>query len=69
MLENRSERNLWFSHFTQFSTMETLDRKAVVHMIQSIKIIGKNELEITFAYEDEYKQALHVIEITTGKVG
>lgn len=69
VLENRSERNRWFSHFTQFSTMETLDRKAVVHMIQSIKIIGKNELEITFAYEDEYKQALHVIEITTGKVG
>lgn len=40
-------------------------------MIQSIKVIGKNELEITFAYEDEYKQALHLIEITenNGKVG
>ena len=35
VLENRSERNRWISHFTQFSTMETLDRKAVVHMIQS----------------------------------
>ena len=34
VLENRSERNRWISHFTQFSTMETLDRKAVVHMIQ-----------------------------------
>lgn len=41
VLENRSERNRWISHFTQFSTMETLDRKAVVHMIQSIKVIGK----------------------------
>lgn len=37
VLENRSERNRWISHFTQFSTMEALDRKAVVHMIQSIK--------------------------------
>ena len=27
VLENRSERNRWISHFTQFSTMETLDRK------------------------------------------
>ena len=52
-LENRSERNRWISHFTQFSTMETLDRKAVVHMIQSIKVIGKKELEITFTYQDE----------------
>ena len=57
VLENRSERNRWISHFTQFSTMETLDRKAVVHMIQSIKVIGKKELEITFTYQDEYMTA------------
>ena len=38
VLENRSERNRWISHFTQFSTMETLDRKAVVHMIQSMSV-------------------------------
>ena len=57
VLENRSERNRWISHFTQFSTMETLDRKAVVHMIQSIKVIGKKELEITFTYQDEYQKA------------
>ena len=29
VLENRSERNRWISHFTQFESMETLDRKAV----------------------------------------
>ena len=55
VLENRSERNRWISTSTVF-TMETLDR-AVVHMIQSIKVIGKRELEITFTYQDEYSES------------
>ena len=63
VLENRSVRNRWISHFTQFSTMETLDRKAVVHMIQSIKVIGKKELEITFTYQDEYQKAIQLIQL------
>ena len=63
VLENRSERNRWISHFTQFSTMETLDRKAVVHMIQSIRVIGKKELEITFTYQDEYQKAIQLIQL------
>ena len=63
VLENRSERNRWISHFTQFSTMETLNRKAVVHMIQSIKVIGKKELEITFTYQDEYQKAIQLIQL------
>lgn len=63
VLENRSERNRWISNFTQFSTMETLDRKAVVHMIQSIKVIGKKELEITFTYQDEYQKAIQLVQL------
>ena len=43
--------------------METLDRKAVVHMIQSIKVIGKKELEITFTYQDEYQKAIQLIQL------
>ncbi len=31
VLENRSERNRWISQFTQFSTLETLDRRALIH--------------------------------------
>ena len=30
VLENKSERNRWISHFTQFESMETLDRKALI---------------------------------------
>lgn len=41
VLENRSERNRWISQFTQFSTLETLDRRALIHMVQSIRVRGK----------------------------
>ena len=61
VLENRSERNRWISQFTQFSTLETLDRRALIHMIQSIRVRGKKELDITFTHEDEYKKALQLL--------
>lgn len=63
VLENQSERNHWISHFTQFSTMETLDRKALVHMVKTIKVISKTELDIDFTYKDEYERALKVIKM------
>ena len=59
VLENRSDR--WISQFTQFSTLETLDRRALIHMVQSIRVRGKKELDITFTHEDEYKKALQLL--------
>lgn len=64
VLENRSERNRWITHFTQFESMETLDRKALIHMVQSIRVQGKNELDIRFNYKDEYEKALRLIALT-----
>ena len=32
-------------------------------MIQSIKVIGKKELEITFTYQDEYQKAIQLIQL------
>ena len=70
VLNNRSERNRWITHFTKFASMETLDRKAVVQLIQSIRILGKKELEIHFAYEDEYEKVKQTLELAgLGKVG
>mgnify|MGYP000273122523 FL=1 len=37
VLENRSERNRWINHFMQFSTMEEIDRRAVMQLIRSIR--------------------------------
>lgn len=62
VLENRSERNRWIRHFTKFSTLEELDRKVVVQLIQTITVLGKDELKIKFNYEDEYKKAMEMVE-------
>ncbi len=61
VMENRSERTRWISHFTQFASLETLDRKALIHMVQSIRVKGKKELDITFTYENEYEKAVQLL--------
>ena len=58
VLENRSERNRWINHFMKFSTMEDIDRRAVMQLIRSIRVMGKDELHIEFNYQDEYQKAI-----------
>ena len=61
VLENKSERSRWTRIFTQFATLETLDRKAVVQLIRRIRVVGKKELDISFTYEDEFQQAMALV--------
>ena len=42
----------------KFSTMEEIDRRAVTHLIRSIRILGKDEIHVEFNYQDEYKKAV-----------
>lgn len=70
VMENRNERNRWMAHFSEFSTMETLDRKAVAQLIQSVTIKGKREIFIIFNYDDEYRKAQAMLaETELRKVG
>ena len=62
VLENRSERNRWINHFMKFSTMEDIDRRAVMQLIRSIRVMGKDELHIEFNYHDEYQKAISLAE-------
>ena len=55
------ERMMWTEHFTNFCELETLDRKTVIHLIHSIKVISKTEIEITFNYQFEYENAMSVL--------
>lgn len=65
VLENRSDRNRWINHFLEFSSMQEIDRSAVVRLIHCIRITGKKELEITFNYYDEYRKAVNMVEQMT----
>lgn len=59
--ENRSERIRWINHFTKFSEQESIDRTALIHMVESIRVLGKQELKIIFRHEDEYRKAAELI--------
>ncbi|MDR0916424.1 MAG: recombinase family protein [Oscillospiraceae bacterium] len=56
-LTGNSERYRWVEYFKEFSDIAELDRKTVAHLIQSIRIMSKNEVVITFNYRSEYESA------------
>lgn len=58
VVNNASDRLRWTQHFKEFSTMTELDRRAVVALIQSIRVIGKDDFEITYRYQMEYEKAV-----------
>lgn len=57
-----SDRLRWTQHFKEFSTMTTLDRRAVIALIQSIRVVAKNDLKITYRYQMEYLKILKELE-------
>ena len=61
-MSSASDRLRWTQHFRAFSTMAALDRRAVIAMVHSIRVMGKNDLEITFRYQMEFRQALERLE-------
>ncbi len=60
-LDGTADRLRWMEHFRRFEGLNELDRRTVVNLIKSIRIIGKTELEITFNYQDEYEAALGLL--------
>jgi len=61
VLACKHERLMWMEHFKNFDALESIDRKTVIHLIQSIRVTGKTELEITFNYQLEYENAVTVL--------
>lgn len=55
-LAGREGQQEWMERFLRFESMEELTRIAVVNLIQSIRVIGKTELEIRYNFDDEYRE-------------
>lgn len=60
-LDNTSDRLKWMRQFQEYQTMTELDRRAVVTLIQSIRVVSKEELQIHFRFQDEYEKALKML--------
>ena len=60
-LAGKAERLLWMERFKQFEGLCELDRRAVINLIQSVRVMSKTELQITFNYQEEFEQALALL--------
>ena len=58
---NENGRLKWTQHFKAFSNMTTLDRRAVIALIDSIRVLGKTSLDIRFRYKLEMDAALKTL--------
>ena len=58
---NTTDRLKWTQHFKEFASMTELDRRSVIALIESIEIIGKEDLRIKFRYGLEYEAALKLL--------
>ena len=62
VLSCRHERLAWTEHFTKFENLDGIDRRTVMHLIHSIRVLGKTELEISFNYQLEYENAVDLFQ-------
>jgi DNA invertase Pin-like site-specific DNA recombinase len=60
VLTGKGERLRWSEHFKKFENLDELDRRMVISLIQSIRVISKYELQITFNYQAEFEKTLAI---------
>jgi hypothetical protein len=61
VLAGNSNRLRWMEHFMRFEGLTELDRRMVINLIQSVRVISKTELHITFNYQSEFEKALAIL--------
>jgi len=61
ILSGKGERLHWIEQFKRFEGITELDRRMVINLIQSIRVISKHELQITFNYQAEFERACVIL--------
>lgn len=62
-LNNTNDRLKWARQFREYQDLTELDRRAVVTLIQSIRVVSKAEIKINFRFQDEYDSALKMLSL------
>ena len=61
-LEKADKANTWLDYFVKYQDIEELSRTVVVELIRQIRVYDKKNIEITFDFDDCYKQLLESVE-------
>ena len=59
--EGKGERLKWIEHFKHFENLTELDHRVVINLIQSIRVITKSKISITFNFCSEFENALALL--------
>jgi len=61
ILNNKDEHMMRLEHFKSFQNLPEINRKVVIRFISSIRIMSKENIDISFNYEFEYNKALSLL--------
>lgn len=64
LVKNRTSHNPWIEEYKRFKDITTLTRPVLVALVEKIVIINKTNIQIHFAFKNEYESALRLIGIT-----
>ena len=53
----------WIEDFKKYKNIQSLDRKAVVTLIEQIIVYSKEQIEIQFKYSDEMQEMIEAVQI------
>ena len=53
----------WIEDFKKYKNIQSLDRKAVVTLIEQIVVYSKEQIEIQFKYSDEMQEMMDTVQI------
>ena len=58
ILERKSKGFVWLDYFMEYRNIEKLTRNVAVSLIREVKVMDKNSIEISFDFEDCYRECM-----------
>ncbi len=54
VLAENTDKYRWMSYFTEHRDIKELTRAVAVELIQQVRVIDKNNIEVTFSFDDSF---------------
>ena len=58
ILERKSKGFVWLDYFTEHRNIEKLTRNVAVSLIREVRVVDKNSIEVTFDFDDCYRECM-----------
>ena len=58
ILESNTDKYQWLDYFAEHQNIDSLTRNVAVELIDRVRVIDKNNIEVVFSFEDCYKDIL-----------